>query len=251
MPAGAVLEVSKDNGQSWQTSNPTTIINPTNLLARTRLNQQVSATASGNFTPYFQRMLVIGNSIMSHGPAPQLGWFNTNGMAASAPEKDFVHLLHAYLTTRNSAATFQLQSGGDFERYFGNQNYSIDQFNQPVQDYKPDLIIVRIGENVDDGEVNGSRNFEANFKQLLERLASLNSSQPLKIVVTTSVWDRPNADAVIRRVTNEKGYPLVDLRSMVGQSQYFASEYADPNVAAHPNDAGMKRIADLIIEKLP
>ncbi|GAB3687305.1 hypothetical protein GCM10027592_00670 [Spirosoma flavus] len=253
LPTGAVLEYSTNNGQSWTAGNETSsILGSTDILARTRLNQQVSPTARGNFKPSFKRMMVIGNSIMAHGPAPMLGWYNSNGMAASAPDKDFVHLVTAYLKTLDSSAEFILQTGGDFERFFGNADYSIDQFNQPVQQTQPDLIIVRIGENVDDGQVNGTRDFEGNFRRLLERLASLNPSQPVKIICTTSVWDRPNTDAIIRKVTNEKGYPLVDLRYMVGKSQYFAGmEYADPGVAAHPNDAGMKEIADRIIEKIP
>ncbi|WP_317171529.1 GDSL-type esterase/lipase family protein [Spirosoma profusum] len=251
LPTGAIVEYSTNNGQSWITGNQTTsILNSTDILARTRLNQQVSPTIRGNFKPSFQRMMVIGNSIMAHGPAPEVGWNLFNGMAASAPEKDFVHLLEAHLKTLNPEAKTELQTGGDFERSFGTDGYTINQFNKPVQEFQPDLIIVRIGENIDDGQVNGSRDLEANFSQLLDRLASLNPSQPVKIICTTTVWDRPNTDAIIRKVTNAKGYPLVDLRSMVGQSQYFASEYKDPNVAAHPNDAGMKRIADLIIEKL-
>ncbi|GAB2570921.1 SGNH/GDSL hydrolase family protein [Spirosoma areae] len=192
-------------------------------------------------------MLVIGNSIMSHGPAPDLGWFNFNGMAASAPEKDFVHLLTSRLQLLHPPTTVKLQSGGGFERDFGKPNYSLDEFNQVLQEFKPDLILIRIGENVEDGDVQG-RQFEMQFRQLLERLA--NAGQRVKIVSTTSVWERPKTDAVIRKVINERGYSLVDLSCLVGQGPYFASQYANPGVAAHPNDAGMQKIADLIWDKI-
>ena len=33
------------------------------------------------------KVLIIGNSIMKHGVAPQLGWNTDWGMAATAPEK--------------------------------------------------------------------------------------------------------------------------------------------------------------------
>ncbi|GAB3899710.1 hypothetical protein GCM10028825_50200 [Spirosoma agri] len=72
----------------------------------------------------------------------------------------------------------------------------------------------------------------------------------MKIVITTSVWYRPQTDAVIRKVTAEKGHTLVDLSCMVGQGQYFASQYTNPGVAAHPNDSGMDRIAELIWAKI-
>ena len=42
-----------------------------------------------------KRILVVGNSITRHGPNAEIGWGNRDwGMAASAPEKDFVHLLY-------------------------------------------------------------------------------------------------------------------------------------------------------------
>ena len=39
------------------------------------------------------RVLFVGNSITLHGPRPQIGWTNNWGMAASARDKDYVHLL--------------------------------------------------------------------------------------------------------------------------------------------------------------
>jgi hypothetical protein len=249
MPPGALLEYSYDNGKAWTIGNQVPVISSNAILARTRVNDLVSAIAQANYVPYFQRMLVIGNSIMSHGPAPELGWYNTNGMAASAPEKDFVHLLTSHLAGLYPTVSTRLQNGGNFERGFGLATYSLDEFNEPLQVFKPDLIIVRIGENVDEGEVLGGRNFEKQFRALLDKFASY--TQPTKIVCTTSVWPRPQADAIIRKVTLEKGYPLVDLSEMVPQSKYFASQYTNPGVSAHPNDLGMLRIADLIWQKIP
>jgi hypothetical protein len=247
LPTGAVIEYSVDNGTTWTAGTQFSITNKVDLLGRTRQDQQTSATIKANLTPYYQRMLVIGNSIMSHGPAPDLGWFNTNGMAASAPEKDFVHLLANQLKSLYPQATYQIQSGGSFERDFGKSTYNSDEFNAMLQQFKPDLIILRIGENVDE-ENAISRNYEGELRQLLAKLAGY--GQPVKLIATTSVWSRALADSIMRKVVNEKGYPLVELNSMIGQGQYFASQYANPGVAAHPNDAGMQRIADLILEKI-
>ncbi|GAB3751253.1 SGNH/GDSL hydrolase family protein [Spirosoma pomorum] len=247
LPANAVIEYSADNGTTWTAGTQLSVTNKVDVLGRTRLNQQTSTTAKASFTPYYRRMLVIGNSITSHGPAPDLGWLNFNGMAASAPEKDFVHLLDTQLKALYPQATFQIQSGGGFEREFGKSTYSVDEFNAPLQQFKPDLIILRIGENVDEANAI-SRNYEGELRQLLTKLA--NYGQPVKVIATTSVWSRALADSIMRKVVNEKGFPLVELNSMIGQGQYFASQYANPGVAAHPNDAGMQRIADLILEKI-
>lgn len=243
-PTGSAIEFSTDNGTSWTTGSEVIIDGNKTVLARSRQQGATSAVVTAVFTAYYRRMLIVGNSIMSHGPAPELGWFNTNGMAASAPDKDFVYLLTGYLSTLNSQTTVKLQSGGGFERDFGTPAFSPDEFNQVLQEYKPDLIVVRLGENVDDNAVEGSRNFEGQFRQLIERFVSY--GQPVRVVTTTSVWNRPKTDAAIRKVIGQKGYPLVDLGSMVGQSRYFASQFPNPGVAAHPNDAGMQQIADSI-----
>ena len=46
------------------------------------------------------RILILGNSITLHGIWPEGGWKIYCGMAASAPEKDYVHLLVAGLDDR-------------------------------------------------------------------------------------------------------------------------------------------------------
>lgn len=251
LPNGAVIEYSYDNGKTWLPGNKVAVVGTEPILSRTRINDLTSNPAQATFRPFYQRMLVIGNSIMSHGPLPAQGWFNTNGMAASAPDKDFVHLLVARLAQQYPEVAFRLVSGGNFERHFSQQEYSFEEFKEPLQQFKPDLIVIRLGENVDEGNVFSPIGFEAQFRRLLERLVTY-SGQPVKIICTTSVWKRPQADAMIRRVASEKGVPLVDLSSLIGQDQYFAiGQYTDASVAAHPNDAGMKRIADLIWEKLP
>ncbi|WP_080237496.1 SGNH/GDSL hydrolase family protein [Spirosoma rigui] len=251
LPVGAVIEYSYDDGKTWIPGDKAPILGVQPILSRTRINDLTSSPSQASFTPFYKRMMVIGNSIMNHGPLPAQGWFNSNGMAASAPEKDYVHLLTARLAQQYPQVTMRLVSGGDFERQFGKPDYSIDEFNEPLQQFKPDLIIVRLGENVDEGDVLSPRNFEAQYRKLLERLATY-TGQPVKIVCTTSVWKRTQTDIVIRRVATEKGITLVDLSSMVGQDQFFAfNEYKDAAIGAHPNDNGMKRIADLIWAKLP
>lgn len=251
LPTGAVIEYSYDGGKIWIPGDQAAVLGTGPILARTRINDLTSNPAQAAFTPYHQRMLVIGNSIMNHAPLPAKGWFNNNGMAASAPEKDFVHLLTAHLAKQYPQVAVRIASGGNFEREFGQSTYSLDEFNEPLQQFKPDLIIVRIGENVEEGDVLSPRNFEAQFRLLLQRLATY-SGQPARIICTTSVWKRPQTDIIIRRVAAERGLSLVDLSGMVNQEQYFAfGQYADAGVAAHPNDTGMKRIAELIQAKLP
>ncbi|GAB3987737.1 hypothetical protein GCM10028807_08840 [Spirosoma daeguense] len=246
IPTGAIIEYSIDNGTNWINSQQFTLTTGGKFLARLRSGNRVSPVSSAQFGIYFQRMLVIGNSIMMHQPDPTRGWLNANGMAASAPDKDFVHLLTAKLQTLHPPMTVRLQSGGDFERYYGTSGYSSAELLATLQEYKPDLIIVRIGENVAQGEAI-QRDFQKYYRQLLEQL---NYGQPVRIVCTTSVWWQNVSDPIIRKLVAEKAYTLVDLDCIVGQTQYFATQYKDKGVAEHPNDAGMQLIADLIWGKL-
>lgn len=251
LPPGAIIEYSHDNGKTWIPGDQAPVLGTEPILSRTRINSLTSNPAQAAFKPFYQRMMVLGNSIMNHAPLPAQGWFNNNGMAASAPANDFVHLLTARLAQEYPQVAVRLVSAGEFERNFSRPEYSLDEFNEPLRQFKPDLIIVRLGENVSEGNVFSPIGFEAQFRRLLERLATY-SGQPARIVCTTSVWRRPRTDAIIRQVAGEKGIPLADFVSLVGQDQYFAiGQYADAGVAAHPNDAGMKQIADLIWQKLP
>lgn len=246
LPPQSVIEYSLDNGETWQAGLQFTVKTGGTILSRIRSGTRLSTSRAVSFVLYFKRMLVIGNSITSHGPAPEIGWYNNNGMAASAPEKDFVHLLTNHLRQIYPATAVQVQGTG-LELKFGTSDYTVDEVNRVLNDFKPDLIIVRLGENVDDAQVS-TRNFELHFRQLLDRLASYN--QPVRLVCTTSVWYKPNFDAVVRKVTPEKGHALVDLSSILGQAQCFASQYQNPGVAAHPNDLGMQYIADKIWQKI-
>ncbi|MBD2700012.1 SGNH/GDSL hydrolase family protein [Spirosoma sp. BT702] len=246
VPTGAMIEYTVDNGTTWITGQQLNLTKGAKIFARLRSGKKVSPVSSAQFSVFYERMLIIGNSTMMHKPDPTRGWLNTNGMAASAPEKDFVHLLAARLQALNPAMTYLLQSGGDFERYYSTSGYSSQELSQTLQQFKPDLIVLRIGENVDQAEVL-SRNFDKYYRELLDLL---NYGQPVRIVCTTSVWWQNRSDPIVRKVVTEKGYSLVDLDCIVGQTQYFATQYKDKGVAEHPNDAGMQVIANMIWSKI-
>ncbi len=210
------------------------------LLTRIRLGNKTTRSRSVPFSVYFNRVLVIGNSIMSHGPVQELGWTNFNGMAASAPANDFVHILTRRLQQLQPSVVVKMTSGGDFERNYA--EYKLTELNDPLL-FAPDLIIVRIAENIDDNSVD-RLNFDIHYRNMLTKLVG--SAKTVKVVCSTSFWHHPRADAIIRSVAAEKGVAVADLCKLVGRAELQATQYKDPAVAQHPNDAGMQQIADLL-----
>ena len=89
-----------------------------------------------------ERLLVLGNSITRHGPAPKIGWTGDWGMAASAEEKDFVHLVSRGL----GSPALKAMNIADFERDL--EASDVQARFKAAWDFKPTLVIVAIGENV-------------------------------------------------------------------------------------------------------
>ena len=253
LAADCTLEYSTDNGQSWITGSSFPVLKQGVVLARTREGNRTSAISSTTVDVYFQRLFVLGNSIMLNSPVPGLGWYNTNGMAASSLQNDFVHILERNLLALNPSLQTKLIAAGGFERSFWTFDYNTS-LNEHLNGYAPDLIIVRIGENINEAEAaNPTHDFKARYRQLLDKMTQFSGRS--KVVCTTSFWNQPVASAMIREVAAERGYPVADLYETLynrpDRNLFRAvTEYTDISVGMHPNDRGMVEIARLIWEKI-
>ena len=191
-----------------------------------------------------ERVLVLGNSITRHGPAPKIGWTGDWGMAASAAEKDFVHLVSRGLGSPELKAT----NIADFER--GLEAFDVQARLQAEWDFKPTLVIVAIGENVAALKSDEDRaRFQAAFAKLLEAAKKTGA----RLLVRSCFWADPAKDAILRDGCAAAGGIFVDLSALSkDESLYARSERAfeHAGVAAHPGDKGMKAIADAILAAL-
>ena len=252
LPTGANVEYSADGGTTWLAGQQVTVFTETTFLARTRQNNRVSATTQGRFAPYYRRVFILGNSITAISQVPAIGWTGNWGMAASAAEKDYLHLVTARLRERNADVQVKPIAGSSFERTWWTYDMgtSLDEHLQFAPNAQgPDLIIVRLGENMDNSLVQ-SQNLEVYFTQLLDHLKKF-STGPVKVLVTTTFWKgQEEVNAVFRKVAAAKGYPVADLHSLADNPAYRASQFSDPGLALHPNDLGMQRIAQLIWDQI-
>lgn len=69
-----------------------------------------------------KRILILGNSITRHGPLKEIGWEHDYGMAASAPEKDYVHRLYTMLTERGEDVYIFIRQAAFWEGHFFDEN---------------------------------------------------------------------------------------------------------------------------------
>jgi len=185
------------------------------------MSQKINNTNSIN-------IIFIGNSITYHSPAPDIGWHGNFGMAASAEDKDYVHIV-----SNNLNANYKVLDLRSWERGFWYYDYS------ELDKYKgwADIVIIKLGENVTE-----IVDFKESFMELLEHVDCKNT------VVISNWWEKPiypQVNDYMRSVTTLNNYQWVQLPEH--DTSYNATNYKHKGLADHPGDKGMELIADSIL----
>ena len=193
------------------------------------------------------RIVFIGNSITLHGVAPKIGWHHEWGMAASAAEKDFVHIVtHGIEVKTGRKADVRVRNLARFERGFTNYDYGLEQ---DLVDFAPDYLIVALGENV--GALTTQEEqlgYSAAFKKLLEGF--LKGAKKPKTVVRGVFWPCPWKDEMMARAAKELDVPFVKADLATDDSMMALGLFEHTGVARHPGDKGMEAIARIILKGL-
>jgi len=186
-------------------------------------------------------MLVIGDSISRHGPSEPLGWSGTWGMAASAEEKDWAHLLQARIAAAQGAAVVLRVDGEGGGRISG-KLARLDAITATAAD----LVLVQLGENENTPELE--KGLEAEYDALI---AGLRKAMPSARVLCFAVWTGAAGtsakDAAIRRVCERQGAEFVSLAQANSDRANRAEadkRWRHPGVNWHPGDRGMQAYAD-------
>ena len=191
------------------------------------------------------RVMFVGNSITLHGVRPEVGWYHDWGMAASAKEKDYVHLLEKKILALDPEATFCVCQVAAWERQYkeGNKTHSLFE---TARKFEADIIILRMVENVPKDGYDG-----ITYKRELGALADyLNGTGKAALIATTGFWRHP-ADGDIRAFAKERGIPCVELGDLGEQDEMKAiGLFEHRGVANHPGDLGMEHIAERIMQAL-
>lgn len=192
------------------------------------------------------KVLYLGNSITLHGPAPAIGWTGNWGMAASAEDKDYVHLLTAEITkATGTKPEIKVRNIADFERGFA--EFDIEKTYKEELDFHADIVILAIGENVPeltDDDLKGK--YASAYDQLL---ASLKRHGSPTVFVRSCFWASPAKDEIMKQAAASAKMPFVDIAKLGGDEKNFARserQIEHAGVAGHPGDKGMRAIADAL-----
>ncbi len=187
----------------------------------------------------FNNVVILGNSITYASPYPPLGWYSNWGMAASTEEKDYVHILKKCFQLRNPDVVVQVKNIQEFELDF--TDYDFNTQLKSLKDTHPDLVILRIGENL---QANIDLNiFDKRYRDLINYFKSDN---PNVVVVGVSTVFKGMADDIMVKYP-----PYVSLKTITeDQSNMALGLFENYAVATHPGDKGMRNIASLIWLKI-
>lgn len=181
------------------------------------------------------KVLFVGNSITRHGPKPEIGWENDWGMAATAKENDYVHITIKMLEERYGKVSYFIANCGEWE-----SNYYKDDIIckwQKARDFKADVVVIRIGENMWVAkEMFEKEPIAPHFAKMIEYFCS---NENAKVVLTNLFWRSDVIDSAIAKVEKDKGYTLVELGDLGDCEENKAiGKFAYSAVSLHPNDKG-------------
>lgn len=192
-----------------------------------------------------KKVMFVGNSMTLHGINEPLGWTQECGMAASAPEKDYVHCLMRAIEEATADPAFCICQVSSWESQYKNGSELLPRFEN-AKDFGADIIAMRFIENCPKQDFDPEI-FKAECKALLNYL---NGTGKAKIVLTTGFWRHPGDDA-IRELAKEMNLPVVELGDLGEQDQMKAiGLFEHKGVANHPGDLGMEHMANRIFDVL-
>lgn len=203
------------------------------------------------------KYVAIGNSVTIH----EIGdlWHGDWGMAATSKQNDYVHVLAKMIEqSKEQPVDITVISCKDWELNAERNNF-IDVALKDVPS-DADLVTVQTGENITTYLERLNNDYDAFFGYLRQKAPNA------QILVTGKLlWMTDEADSAKRTACEKYGIQFIDMnefadnyeniyRSRIGELIVGAdgNNYAIDNecVAAHPNDDGMAKIAEILFRNV-
>ncbi len=191
------------------------------------------------------RIMLIGNSITRHEPAPHIGWNHDHGMAASKKENDYVHRVISAVQKKHPDAAFCIVQAAVWETMYTSCNY--DEYFALAKDFHPDFMLTVISANIK-SDLFEHDAFVREMGKLHEYLSDGNGA---KIIQSTSFFNNEVKTAAIEDYVKRVGGDLVYISDLPSNDENLAiGQFEHYGVSHHPGDKGMERIAERLLEKL-
>lgn len=180
-----------------------------------------------------QRIAFVGNSLTAAGPI--YTWTGQWGMAASQPDKDYVHRTQLLLTAKTGVIPEIRIFSADLHR-----ETAIAVAAEDVADYRPTVLVVQMGDNAEIG---------ATYDQYRDAYRRLRDAAPGATLVYVGIWrELERGDDYIRQLAREDKAAYVEIHDLFLDAANQAQGCTDTNgVCWHPGDTGMAAIASRII----
>lgn len=194
------------------------------------------------------RLLCIGNSMTRHGPSAKIGWTNDWGMAASAAERDYAHLLARAIERRlGCPVSLHLQNLAGFER--NPAAYDLEKSLASEIGWKPDYVVIALGENAVTPTNAAMRSvFRARMTDLMRMWQSRVGTN---LVVRGPFWPSHEKESLLRAAAYSIGAKYAYVTDLSRDPANKAlGLFAHSGVASHPGDRGMAAMSARIFEAL-
>lgn len=208
-------------------------------------SNQVSSSSKMNWeSDTAKKVLFLGNSITLHEICHSIGWHWNWGMAATCEENDYVHQVLKGLKARWGKVNHCVTNVGDWETgFWRDEVFELERFVQ-AREFSADVVIVRLGENV-----SGERIKEYDFCEKFREFLRFFVRDGAQLIVTNLFWQYEEIDNMVMKVAKEFGAKCVELNDLgYDDTNKALGVFEHYGVSLHPNDKGMKAIADRILE---
>ncbi len=190
-----------------------------------------------------KRVLFLGNSITLHEKKASIGWNVNWGMAASAKEKDYVHIVLNALKEKYGEISYCIANISKWERQYWEEDV-IQKFIE-AKEFNADTVIFRFGENIQRNSLE-----EYPLINYLRKFVAYFTRNAQKVIITDMFWEHGCICDSLKQVAEENGYEFVVISDLGYQDENKAiGLFECSSVAEHPGDLGMARIAERILEK--
>ena len=190
------------------------------------------------------RILFVGNSITLHHKKPEIGWNVEYGMAASEPDKDYVHLVVKKIREKyDPNVTFGILQVANYERTFLETTPEKKYKEINTVDLEADIVIMFFGANVPK-TYEGMENKPKTFGQAYEDLRNFLKIDGVNTIYhSMGFYVRPVLDAEKKAVADKYGEMFIDMTDIRERDDTHGR-------FNHPGDVGMAAIADRFFEAI-